>query len=258
MADWFNSLFRSASRYPVLTGFIIILSGFFIFAAVFIGTRVFVDPDHVVVTEFDVEGAYDDGTVAVTINRVSYHPATRVRGIFSRRSSVTARPEYVQIDGTIALSVDSGMALIMAGPALVSLNLKDSVEREIRTRGNSCLLSGWPTMAVRLTARPSDFTIRIPVKDDPVAARILDAVRNGETPTVTLSGIFPASGSGECESFDSITAAAPHQITVGPFGAGPGVTKYFYPYGEPRFQEPGDLDRQLWTEWARGWVPGEF
>lgn len=247
---------RVASRYPVLTGFAIVLGGFFIFAAFFVISRVITDPDHVVVTAFEVDGKNDNGTVVVTINHLSYHPATKVRGLFTRQANAVARPEYIQVDGTIALSGESSMATVLVGPALIEVDSEGRVERDIRTRGNSCFTSGWPPLAVQLSTRPGDFTIRIPVRDDPIAASLLNSIRNGNMPPVTLTGIY--STVNECESYDVVLAALPHEITVGPISAGPGIKQDFYPYGEPRFQEPADSGRELWREWARGWVPGEF
>jgi hypothetical protein len=249
-------LIRTASRYPFLTGLAVVLGGFLIFSAVFVISRLITETDHVAVTEFEADGENDDGKIAVTINRVTYHPATTVRGIFSRRADATARPEYVQVDGTIALSADSSIAAVLVGPALLLVGSEEPLEREVRTRGNSCWSSGWPPLVVEISKRPGDFTVRIPVRDDPVATRILDSIRNGEMPPITLTGIY--STAGECESFDALTATTPQEITVGPLSTGPGVKKDFYPYGEPRFQEPGDSDRLFWNEWARGWVPGEF
>ena len=109
-------MIRSATRFPVLTGLVIVVGGFFIFAIIFVATRLITDPDHVVVTSFEVVGENDNGKVAVTIDRISYHPATKVRGIFSRQSDSTARPEYIQVDGTIALSAGSSPGITQSSP----------------------------------------------------------------------------------------------------------------------------------------------
>ena len=249
-------MIRLATRFPLLTGLVIVIGGFFIFAIFFVATRLITDPDHVVVTSFEVGGENDNGKVAVTIDRISYHPATKVRGIFSRQSDSTARPEYIQVDGTIASSADSSMATALVGPAIILVGSGGRVEREIRTRGNSCSSSGWPAMALQVKAKPGDFSIRIPVHGDPVAATILDSIRNGRMPLITITGIYLTDH--ECESLEVIQAATPHEITIETIGKGPGVTQDFYPYGEPRFNEPDDSARQFWHEWARGWAPGEF
>ncbi len=249
-------LIRAVSRYPFLTGLAIVLGGFFIFAAFLIISRVIVDPDHVVVTSYKAEGKKDDGKVILTINRVSYHPATKVRGLFTRQSSATARPEYVQVDGTIALSADFGGMMTLVGPAVISVNPGVKVEREIRTRGNSCLSSGWPSMALQLKTTPSDFTVRIPVRDDRDASVLLQAVRKGQMPAITFNGIHMTVQN--CEPINVILASKPYEVTVDAISLGSGVLMDFYPYGIPRFREPGHIEREYWKEWTRGWVPGEF
>ena len=75
-------------------------------------------------------------------------------------------------------------------------------------------------------------------------------------PPVTFTGIH--SSVQECESIEVMLATTPHEITVDPISLGPGVVQDFYPYGVPRFTEPGHPKREYWIEWARGWVPGEF
>ena len=249
-------MIRMATRFPVLTGLVIIVSGFFIYAVVFVSTRLIINPDHVVVTSFEVDGENDDGSVTVTIDRISYHPATKVRGIYGRQTDSTARPEYIQVDGTIALSAGSSITTALIGQAIIPAGPESRVEREIRTRGNSCLSSGWPPMALQIESRPGDFSIRIPVRDNPGAATILDSIKNGKIPPITITGIY--STDRECESLDVIQATTPHEITVETISKGPGVKQDFYPYGEPRFNDPDDADRERWQEWARGWVPGEF
>ncbi len=235
---------------------VIIVGGFLIYSAVFVLSRVFTDPDHVVVTFYGTFGELDDGTVAMTIDRVTYHPATNVRGIFSRQSDVVARPEYVQIDGTIALSSRSTTGRVMVGPAMVLTDSDETIERSIRTRGNECLASGWPTMTFQLSDSPGDFTIRIPMRDNPHAGSLLDSIKKGTLPPVTIGGLYPTAS--DCESLESLEAGTPHTVTLGPLDTDVGAKQDFYPYGEPRFEEPGDSDRELWSEWARGWVPGEF
>ncbi len=249
-------LIRVVSRYPFLTGLAIVLGGFFIFSAILIISRLAVDPDHVVVTSYEAEGQKDDGRVILTINRVTYHPETKVRGLFTRQSRATARPEYLQVDGRIALSADFAGMMTLIGPAVISVNPEVKVEREIRTRGNPCLSSGWPSMALQLKTTPSDFTVRIPVRDDRDASVLLQAIRKGQTPTVTLNGIHM--GVQNCEPINLMLASKPHEVTVDAISLGSGVLMDFYPYGIPRFREPGDIERKYWKEWARGWVPGEF
>jgi hypothetical protein len=249
-------LIRMATRFPLLTVLAIVIGGFFIFAIIFVATRLVTNPDHVVVTSYEVGGENDNGKVAVTINRISHHPATKVRGIYSRQADSTARPEYIQVDGTIALSTESSRATALIGPAIVEGESGERVEREIRTRGNSCISSGWPTMALQIKARPVDFSIRIPLRDDPVAATILDSIKDGKMPPITIKGIYLTDH--ECESLEVIQASTPQEISLEPISKGPGVRLDFYPYGEPRFDESADKKRQLWREWARGWVPGEF
>lgn len=249
-------LIRTVSRYPGLTAISIIVGAFLLYGAYLVISRVITNPDHVVVTVFEVFERIDDGGVLVTVNRVTYHPATKVRGLFTRQADAVARPEYVQIDGTIAMSVDAPSPRMLAGPASIVVGPGESVEREVRTRGNSCFLSSWPPMAIQLTELPSDFTIRIPVRGSAVAESALESIRNGLVPVFTLRGLHQTSQ--ECEPFDSLTAGPQHEISIGPINAAPGVKHDFYPYGEPRFREPGDDDRPRWSEWARGWVPGEF
>jgi hypothetical protein len=247
---------RAVSRYPFLTGLAIVLGGFFIFAAFLIISRVIVDPDHVVVTSYKAEGKKDDGKVELTINRVSYHPATKVRGLFIRQSSATARPEYVQVDGTVALSADFSGVMALVGPALIPVDSVGQLEREIRTRGNPCLSSGWPSTALQLKTTPSDFTIRIAISDDFYATTLLAAIRNGQMPPITLKGIYITNH--KCEPVGVMMASRSHEITVEAISLAPGVVQDFYPYGLPRFREPGDIKGEYWKEWARGWVPGEF
>lgn len=249
-------MIRMATRFPLLTGLAIVIGGFFIFAIIFVSTRIITDPDHVVVTSFEASGDNDNGEVAVTINRVSHHPATNVRGIFSRQADSTARPEYIQIDGTIGLSADSSMEMVLLGTASIVTDDGVEVEREVRTRGNSCLTFGWHPMAFQIKTRPGDFSIRIPVKNDPAAARILESIENGKMPAISIRGIYPTDS--ECEPLEVIQAGAPREISVESISIGPGVKQDFYPYGEPRFDVELDADDQLWREWARGWVPGEF
>ena len=249
-------LIRAVSRYPFLTGLAIVLGGFFIFAAFLIISRVIVDPDHVVVTSYKAEGKKDDGGVILTINRASYHPATKARGLFIRQSSATARPEYLQVDGTIGLSADFSGMMTLVGPAVISVNSEVKMERGIRTRGNPCLSSGWPSMALQLKTTPSDFTVRIPVRDDLHASALLQAIRNGQMPAITLNGIHMTVQN--CEPINVMMASKPHEVTVDAISLGSGILMDFYPYGLPRFREPGDIKREYWKEWARGWVPGEF
>lgn len=249
-------LIRMATRFPLLTGLAIVVAGFFIYAAIFVVTRLVVDPDHVVVTSYQVSGENDNGNVAVTINRISYHPATKVRGIFGRQTDSTARPEYIQVDGTIALSAGSSSGAAFTGPVIVLIDSERQLERGIRTHGNICSTSGWPPAAVQVTQRPGDFSIRIPVRDEPLANTILESLKNGHRPDITLTGIYYIGR--DCESFEELRATTPHEISIETTGNGAGVKQDFYPYGEPRFDEPGDADRELWREWARGWVPGEF
>ena len=249
-------LIRVVSRYPFLTGLAIVLGGFFIFAAILIISRLVVDPDHVVVTLYEAEGQTDDGMVILTINRVTYHPETKVRGVYRRLSRATARPEYLQVDGSIALSAGFAGRTTWIGPAVISDNSGVKIEREIRTRGNPCISSGWPAMALQLKTTPSDFTVRIPVGDDRDASVLLQAIRKGQTPAVTLNGIHMAVQN--CESINLMLASKPHEVTVDAISLGSGVLMDFYPYGIPRFREPGDFEREYWKEWARGWVPGEF
>ncbi|GIT59197.1 MAG: hypothetical protein Ct9H300mP19_11450 [Dehalococcoidia bacterium] len=126
-------------------------------------SRLVVDPDHVVVTSYEAEGQTDDGMVILTINRVTYHPETKVRGVYRRLSRATARPEYLQVDGSIALSAGFAGMMTLIGPAVISDNSGVKVEREIRTRGNPCFLRVWAlSMALQLKTTPSDFTVRIP------------------------------------------------------------------------------------------------
>ena len=249
-------LIRVVSRYPFLTGLAIVLGGFFIFAAILIISRLVVDPDHVVVTLYEAEGQTDDGMVILTINRVTYHPETKVRGVYRRLSRATARPEYLQVDGSIALSAGFAGMMTLIGPAVISDNSGVKIEREIRTRGNPCISSGWPAMALQLKTTPSDFTVRIPVRDDRDASVLLQAIRKGQTPTVTLNGIHMTVQN--CEPINLMLASKPHEVTVDAISLSSGVLMDFYPYGIPRFREPGDIDREYWKEWARGWVPGEF
>ena len=249
-------LIRVVSRYPFLTGLAIVLGGFFIFAAILIISRVVVDPDHVVVTSYEAEGQKDDGRVILTINRVTYHPETKVRGLFTRQSRATARPEYVQVDGTITLSADFSGMMTLVGPAVISVNSGVKVEREIRTRGNPCLSSGWPYMALQLKTTPSDFTVRIPVRDDHDASALLQAIRSGQMPAITLNGIYATVQN--CEPVNVMLASKPYEVTIDAISLDSGVLMDFYPYGIPRFREPGGFEREYWKEWARGWVPGEF
>lgn len=111
-------------------------------------------------------------------------------------------------------------------------------------------------MAFQLSERPGNFTVRIPVRGNPLADRLLESIRGGTLPRVTIGGLY--STAGECEQFETLTAGTPHSVTLGPFATAAGEKQDFYPYGEPRFEEPGDSDRERWQEWARGWVPGEF
>ena len=249
-------MIRMVTRFPLLTGLAIVVGGFFIFALITVSTRVIADPDHVVVKSFEVAGENDNGRVAVTVNRISHHPATKVRGIFSRQADSTARPEYIQIDGTIALSADSSIALVLIGSATVLVDEEGRVEREIRTRGNSCWSSGWHPMALQIKAKPADFTIRIPLGKDPAAARILESIENGKMPAITIKGFY--STDRECDLLQTIRAGTPTEIRVEATSNGSGIKQDFYPYGEPRFDASNDADRQLWREWTRGWVPGEF
>ena len=249
-------LIRAVKRYPLLTVLAIVLGGYFIFATFFLVSRLLVDPDHVVVTAFEAEGENDDDRVALTINRVTYHPATKVRGLFMRQSKSTARPEYIQVDGTIALNADSTGVTALVGSAYIQVESGGGVEHDLRTRGNPCWSSGWPPMALQLKTKPSDFTIRIPVRDDPAATMLLAHIRNGTMPPVTFTGIY--SSVQECESIEVMLATTPHEITVDPISLGPGAVQDFYPYGVPRFTDPGGPKREYWIEWARGWVPGEF
>ena len=249
-------MIKVVSRYPFLTSLVIVLGGFFIYAAFLIISRVIVDPAHVVVTAYGVEGKKDDGKVALTINRVSYHPATKVRGLFTRQSNVTARPEYIQVDGTIASSAGFSGVMALVGPALIPVESEGKVEREIRTRGNPCLPYGWPSMALQLNAKPSDFTIRIPISGDLHAARLLASIKKGQMPPITIKGIYMTIQ--KCELIGVMMATKPHEITVDAISLGSGVLQDFYPYGLPRFSEPGGAKREYWKEWARGWVPGEF
>ena len=122
-------LIRGVSHYPVLTGLAIVLGGFFIFAAILIISRLVVDPDHVVVTSYEAEGQTDDGMVILTINRVTYHPETKVRGVYRRLSRAPARPEYLQVDGSIALSAGFAGMMTLIGPAVISDNSGVKVER---------------------------------------------------------------------------------------------------------------------------------
>jgi len=249
-------LIRKAKQFPLLTGLAIVIGGFFIFAIISISTRISIDPDHVVVTSFEVAGESDNGQVVVTIDRISHHPATNVRGIFSRRAGSTPRPEYIQIDGTIALSIDSSTAATLFGSATILIDDGVQLEREIRTRGNSCWSAGWHPMALQIKTDPGDFTIRIPLLNNPTTVSILASIEKGEIPVITIKGIY--STDSECEPLELIYAATPQEISVDPTGTGSGVAQDFYPYGEPRFDVSNDPDRQLWREWARGWVPGEF
>lgn len=249
-------LIRVVSRYPFLTGLAIVLGGFFIFAVILIISRLVVDPDHVVVTSYEAEGQKDDGMVILTINRVTYHPETKVRGVYRRLSRATARPEYLQVDGSIALSADFAGMMTLIGPAVISDNSGVQVEREIRTRGNPCLSAGWPSMALQLKTTPSDFTVRIPMGDDRDASVLLQAVRKGQMPAITFNGIHTTVQN--CEPFDEMLASEPYEVTVDAISLGSGVLMDFYPYGIPRFREPGDIGREYWEEWARGWIPGEM
>ena len=111
-------------------------------------------------------------------------------------------------------------------------------------------------MALQIKTNPGDFTIRIPVLDNPAADRILGSIEKGEIPVITIKGIYLTDG--ECESPELIQAGTPHEISVDSTSKGSGVAQDFYPNGEPRFAESSEAGRQLWREWARGWVPGEF
>ena len=83
-----------------------------IFSIFYVAEGVLVDPDHVVVTTYLGNTTYQDDKVNVTIDRVSYLPATKVRELFVRYAKSQARPEYIQIDGTI------GQALNVMNPFL--------------------------------------------------------------------------------------------------------------------------------------------
>jgi len=111
-------------------------------------------------------------------------------------------------------------------------------------------------MALQIKTKPADFTIRIPLRNDPAAARILESIENGKMPTITIKGIY--SNDRKCDLLETIRAGAPTEIRVEATSKGSGIKQDFYPYGEPRFDVSNDADQQLWREWTRGWVPGEF
>lgn len=257
-----NRLKLFAKRYPVFTSIAVIFLVFMIFSIFYVAEGVLVDPDHVVVTTYLGNTTYQDDKVNVTIDRVSYLPATKVRELFVRYAKSQARPEYIQIDGTIGQNLKSSGNYVLTGPATISASSSKNVVRIIRTRGNLCLRANWPTMALQLTDRPGDFTIRIPLSnlpDDASEMVILESIRAGILPQISLKGIYM--NSGNCKAFNQITSTDPHEIVIPPFKLGSSEIEYFYPNGIPRFEdkEKPQLDRKkFWHEWTRGWVPGEF
>lgn len=205
----------------------------------------------VVVTAYEVAGGGMDAAAVVTIERVTRHPATRVRLEGSGASRFMNRIEYVQIDGLISLAPGADVFLALAGDAVFTDDEGRTLARPIRTKGNSCRGAGWPRQALQVTEATGRFTVRVPVSDNPVGRFVREAIQKRRLPGYTIGLLYPST-TGTCAPLDGEAAASAYHLEVAPSQLGRTTRENFYPAGELRFADRGPGRRPYWREWVAG------